>query len=67
MNLWLIIFLDFAMSFVSACQLLSSNKKFESPSSFLRCTRLKTKYSVLFGDSFVSMVTYYVTLMSASG
>ena len=67
MNLLLIIFLNFAMSFVLACQLLSSNKKWDSPSSFLRYTRLKTKCSVFFGASFVSMVTYYVTLMSASG
>ena len=60
-------FLNFAMSFVLACQLLSSNKKWESRSSFLRYARLKIVYSVFFRGSFVSMVTYYVTLMSASG
>ena len=43
------------------------NRNWESPSSFLRHKRLKTKYIMEFLDgSFVSMVTYYVTSMSVS-
>ena len=59
-------FLNFAESFISACFSLSSDKKWASPSSFLRYMRLRKKYRVFLDSSFVAMATHYVTLMSAT-
>ena len=43
-----------------------SNRKWGSPSSFLRCKLLKSKYRAFFEEGFfVAMINFYGLLMSA--
>ena len=60
------IFLNFAESFILACSLHFRNKKWGSPSSFMRYEGLRLKYEVVLQGFPVATVTFYVTKMTKS-
>ena len=60
------IFLNFAERFILACSLHFRNKKWGSPSSFLRYEQLKPKYGVYLHGFPVATGTFYVTKMTES-
>ena len=60
------IFVNFAERFILVCWLHFRNKKWGSPTSFLRYEQLKPKYGVFLQGFPVTTVTFYVTKMTES-